>query len=166
MTKITELRPQVEKIIDEVMTPDKKNLFMFGIGGTYAVLDPFMKMFKKMSTAEIYLENAAEFLTTGNHKLTKDSVVFLMSDSGNTKEIIAVLNAIKPLGCTTICGLGNENTPIEKLVDYPILYLHKDPFSADADYILQLLFFAYFLEKRGEFPDYQKWTENLKNLPR
>lgn len=165
MEKIVALRPQVERIIDEVMTPEKKNLFMVGIGGTIAILDPFMHMFKKMSKAEIYAENAAELLTNGNHKLCKDSVVFFMSDSGNTKEIIAAIKYCKEIGATTICGIGSENSAIEKLVDHSVLYLHKDPFSADADYILQYLFFAYFLEKRGEFPDYQKFVANLERLP-
>ena len=41
MRKIVGLRPQVENIIDEVMTPDKKNLFLVGIGGTLAVMLPF-----------------------------------------------------------------------------------------------------------------------------
>lgn len=165
MEKIVALRPQVEKIIDEVMTPDKKNLFLVGIGGTLAIMQPFMHMFKKMSDAPVYAENAAELLATGNRNLCKDSVVFFMSDSGNTKEIIKAIELCKEIGATTICGIGNENTPIEKMVDYSVLYLHKDAFSADADYILQYLFFAYYLEKRGEFPDYKKFTENLERLP-
>jgi fructoselysine-6-phosphate deglycase len=165
MRKIVGLRPQVEKVIDEVMTPDKKNLFLVGIGGTLAVMLPFMHMFKKMSDAPVYAENAAELLATGNRHLGKDSVVFFMSDSGNTKEIIAAIELCKEIGATTICGIGNENSAIEKLVDYSVLYLHKDPFSADADYILQYLFFAYYLEKRGEFPDYPKFVENLERLP-
>ena len=85
MRKIVGLRPQVENIIDEVMTPDKKNLFLVGIGGTLAVMLPFVHMFKKMSDAPVYAENAAELLATGNRNLCKDSVVFFMSDSGNTK---------------------------------------------------------------------------------
>lgn len=166
MEKIVELRPQVEKIIDEVMTPDKKNLFLVGIGGTLAIMLPYMQMFKKMSNAEVYAENAAELLATGNRNLTKDSVVFFMSDSGNTKEIIAAIKLCKEIGAVTVCGIGSENSAIEKLADYSVLYLHKDPFSADADYILQYLFFAYYLEKRGEFPDYKKFTANLEKLPR
>ena len=165
MRKIVGLRPQVENIIDEVMTPDKKNLFLVGIGGTLAVMLPFVHMFKKMSDAPVYAENAAELLATGNRNLCKDSVVFFMSDSGNTKEIIAAIKLCREIGATTICGIGSENSAIEKLVDHSVLYLHKDPFSADADYILQYLFFAYYLEKRGEFPDYQKFVKNLERLP-
>lgn len=166
MEKIVSLRPQVEKIIDEVMTPDKKNLFLVGIGGTIAIMLPFMEMFKKMSDAPVYAENAAELLAIGNRHLCKNSVVFFMSDSGNTKEIISVIKKVKEVGATTICGIGSENSAIEALVDHSVLYLHKDPFSADADYILQYLFFAYYLEKRGEFPNYAKFVENLERLPR
>ena len=117
MRKIVGLRPQVEKVIDEVMTPDKKNLFLVGIGGTLAVMLPFMHMFKKMSDAPVYAENAAELLATGNRHLGKDSVVFFMSDSGNTKEIIAAIELCKEIGATTICGIGSEHSAIEKLVD-------------------------------------------------
>ncbi len=166
MEKILSLRPQVEKIVDQVMTPEKKNLFLVGIGGTLAIMLPFMKMFKKMSDAPVYAENAAELLAEGNRELCSDSVIFLMSDSGSTKEIIEVIKMAKEIGAVTICGIGHKDTPIEKLVDHSVLYLYKDAYTADADYLLQYMFFAYYLEKRGEFPDYQKFTENLARLPK
>jgi len=165
MAKTVALRKQVEAIVDKVMTPDKKNLFLLGIGGTIAIMQPFMYMFKKMSDAPVYAENAAELMETGNRNLGKDSVVFLMSDSGNTKEIIEALKMIKEIGAVTAAGIGSPNTKIESMVDHSVLYLNKDPFSADADYILQYLFFAYYLEKRGEFPDYQKFCKSLEHLP-
>lgn len=165
MEKTVALRPQIEKIIDEVMTSDKKNLFLVGIGGTLAVMLPFMHMFKKMSDAPVYAENAAELISTGNRNLGRDSVVFFMSDSGNTKEIKEAIKVVKEKGAVTICGLGTENSPIEKMTDYSVLYLNKDPYSADADYLVQYMFFAYYLEKRGEFPNYAGFVENLESLP-
>ena len=98
MEKTVALRPQIEKIIDEVMTSDKKNLFLVGIGGTLAVMLPFMHMFKKMSDAPVYAENAAELISTGNRNLGRDSVVFFMSDSGNTKEIKEAIKVVKEKG--------------------------------------------------------------------
>lgn len=165
MEKTVALRPQIEKIIDEVMTPEKKNLFLVGIGGTLAIMLPFMHMFKKMSDAPVYAENAAELISVGNRNLCKDSVVFFMSDSGNTKEIMAAIELCKEIGATTIAGLGTANSKIGSMVDYSVLYLNKDCYSADADYMVQYMFFAYYLEKRGEFPNYEKFTENLRRLP-
>lgn len=165
MNRILSLRPQVERIVDEVMTPEKKNLFLVGIGGTLAIMLPFVQMFKKMSDAPVYAENAAELLACGNRNLCKDSVVFFMSDSGSTREIMDAIQMVKEIGATTICGIGRENTPIEKMVDYSVLYLYKDAYTADADYFLQYMFFAYYLEKRGEFPDYAGFVKNLERLP-
>ncbi len=88
-----------------------------------------------------------------------------MSDSGNTKEIIESANYAKARGAVTICGLGTENSALEKLVDYSVVNTSKDPYSADADYLIQYLFFGYLLHKRNEMKDYADFVENLEKLP-
>ena len=40
---------------------------------------------KEMSAIETWAENAAEYLTTGNKRITKDTVVIISSVTGNTK---------------------------------------------------------------------------------
>ncbi|MDD3173345.1 MAG: SIS domain-containing protein [Herbinix sp.] len=165
MEKVVALRHQIEKIVDEVMQTKKSNLFLLGVGGTIAILRPYLHMFKTMSNIEVYGENAAEFNLTGNPKLTKDSVVFIMSDSGNTKEIKDSIQLIKKIGATTIAGVGTKGAPIGEMVDYCVYYTDKDTFSADADYLVQHMFFTYLLYKRGEFPNYEKFVSNLEVMP-
>ncbi|MBC8585149.1 SIS domain-containing protein [Youxingia wuxianensis] len=165
MGKLLEKRGEIEKIIDSAMALGKKNLFLVGIGGTIAVMRPFEQFFKKMSDAQVYAENAAMLITTGNRHLGKDSVCFFMSDSGNTKEIIEAIHYCKERGAVTIASLGAENSPIEKLVDYSVVNLNKDSYSSDADYYMNYMFFSYYLYKRGEFPQYEKFIANLNRLP-
>lgn len=43
---------------------------------------------KEMSAIETWAENAAEYLTTGNKRITKDTVVIISSVTGNTKEVV------------------------------------------------------------------------------
>lgn len=43
------------------------------------------------SKLPVFVENAAEFLTTGNKKFTNKSVVIISSVSGNTKEMVELV---------------------------------------------------------------------------
>ena len=50
---------------------------------------------KEMSAIETWAENAAEYLTTGNKRITKDTVVIISSVTGNTKEVVDAIKKIK-----------------------------------------------------------------------
>ena len=58
---------------------------------------------KEMSAIETWAENAAEYLTTGNKRITKDTVVIISSVTGNTKEVVDAIKKIKAeVGSTVI----------------------------------------------------------------
>ena len=67
-----ELRPQVEKIIDEVWEKGYDNVFYLGIGGTYASAMQAVTYINGRSDLPVYVQHAAEYYTTGNRRLTKD----------------------------------------------------------------------------------------------
>ena len=48
------------------------------------------------SALPVYVENAAEFLTTGNRRFTERSVVIYSSVSGNTKEMVQMVDKALP----------------------------------------------------------------------
>ncbi len=52
MHLVLQKRSEIETIVDQVMQEKRANVFLVGIGGTLAIMLPFMHMFKKMSDSE------------------------------------------------------------------------------------------------------------------
>ena len=69
------LRPQIEGIIDQIWEEGFDNIYFIGIGGTYASAMQVEVYMRGKSSLPVYVENAAEYLTTGNKRLTSKSVV-------------------------------------------------------------------------------------------
>ena len=87
-----ELRPQVEKIVDEVWEKGYDNVFYLGIGGTYASAMQAVTYINGRSDLPVYVQHAAEYYTTGNRRLTKDSLVILSSVTGTTEEVVKAVD--------------------------------------------------------------------------
>ena len=64
------LRPQIEKIIDQIWEEGFDGIYFIGIGGTYASSMQVEVYMRGRSKLPVFVENAAEFLTTGNKKFT------------------------------------------------------------------------------------------------
>ena len=92
------LRPQIEKIIDEIWEQGFDGIYFIGIGGTYASAMQAEVYMRGKSALPVFVENAAEFLTTGNKRFTKNSVVILSSVSGNTKEMVQLVDRVHEIG--------------------------------------------------------------------
>ena len=80
------LRGQIEQIIDQIWADGFDGIYFIGIGGTYASSMQVEVYMRGHSKLPVFVENAAEFLTTGNRRFTDRSVVILSSVSGNTKD--------------------------------------------------------------------------------
>ena len=78
------LRPQIEKILDQIWDDGFDGIYFMGIGGTYASSMQVEVYMRGRSKLPVFVENAAEFLTTGNKRFTDKSVVIYSSVSGNT----------------------------------------------------------------------------------
>lgn len=82
------LRPRINEIVDEICKNGYSNICWLGIGGTWASSMQATVHMKEISAIETWAENAAEYLTTGNKRITKDTVVVISSVTGNTKEVV------------------------------------------------------------------------------
>lgn len=85
------------------------NIFLVGIGSTYAVAEELMSYLKGHSKIEIYLENAADLTAEGNTKLGEKSVMVITSATGNTPEMTDAVRYGKEKGAT-ILGFVDEKT--------------------------------------------------------
>ena len=104
---------------------------------------------EEMSAIETWAENAAEYLTTGNKRITKDTVVIISSVTGNTKEVVDAIKKIKTeVGATVIAFVDAKEAILLDLADYKISYPINE----------QLKFFMVadrFMFNNGEFEDYE-----------
>ena len=62
------LRNQINELIDGICKEGYKNICWLGIGGTYASCLQAEVHMKEKSKLSFFVENAAEYLTTGNKK--------------------------------------------------------------------------------------------------
>ena len=153
-----ELRGNIEKIVDGICERGYKNIFLVGIGGTIAYADIMGSVIKSRSTIDVYVENAAELVTLGNKHFSKDSVVIVDSASGDTKEIVAAVKYAKEVGAVVIGFIEKKESPLGELVDH--LISHEG--GVYYKFYATILRFMY---NAGDFADYERFFEELKNLP-
>ena len=88
----------VEKVVDQVCTKGFDAVYYLGIGGTYASAMQAVTYVNGKSNLPIYVQHAAEYYTTGNKRLTKDSIVVVSSVTGTTQEVVQAVQEIKKVG--------------------------------------------------------------------
>ena len=151
------LRPQIEKIIDDIWKDGFDSIFFMGIGGTWASALQVEVYMRGKSTLPVYVENAAEFLTTGNKKFTKNSVLIYSSVSGNTKEMIELVDCVKKIGARVFAFIDTPDSILTKpdKQDYLIVYKMNEQLKS---YMVA----NYLMYKNNEFPDYDKYNKEME----
>lgn len=151
------LRPQIEKVLDQIWDQGFDGIYFIGIGGTYASSMQVEVYMRGRSNLPVYVENAAEFLTTGNKRFTSQSVVIYSSVSGNTKEMVQLVDRVHEIGAKVFAFIdtpGSILTHPDKQ-DYLILYPKNE----------QLKFYMvanYLMYKNGEFPEYERYNQEME----
>lgn len=151
------LRPQIEHIIDAIWEKGFDNIFFAGIGGTYASSMQVEIYMRGHSKLPVYVENAAEFLTTGNKRFTEKSVLIYSSVSGSTKEMVQLVDKVHEIGATVFAFVDTPDSLLTKpdKQDFLISYKANE----------QLKFFMvanYLMYKNGEFPDYDAYNKEME----
>lgn len=68
------------------------------------------------STIPIYLENAADFNIVGNPHFGKDSIVVIASISGDTKEIVELVDHVHAMGAKVLGYVEKKIVHLRRLV--------------------------------------------------
>lgn len=148
------LRGQIEQIVDGICQAGFKNICWLGIGGTYASCLQAEVHMKEHSALEFFVENAAEYLTTGNRRVGRGTIVILSSVTGSTAEMVDAVKKAKADGAKVLGYVDVETTELAKLMDWEIAYPANE----------QLKFFMTadrFLFNHGEFPEYDTYYTQL-----
>ena len=148
------LRNQINELIDGICKEGYKNICWLGIGGTYASCLQAEVHMKEKSELSFFVENTAEYLTTGNKKVGEGTIVIISSVTGTTSEIVDGVKKAQKSGARVIGFIDVATAELAKLVDYVITYPANE----------QLKFYMVadrFMYNAGEFPEYEDLYKEL-----
>ena len=103
----------------------------------------------------VYVENAAQFITTGNPRFTEKSVMILSSVTGSTVEMVQAVEKANKIGARVFGFIDKPEAALAKMCTYCISYPANE----------QLKFFMvanYFMYRNGEFPDYDRYNRQME----
>jgi fructoselysine-6-phosphate deglycase len=150
------LRSEIEFIVDGICKKGYKNICWLGIGGTYASCLQAEVHMKERSAINFFVENAAEYLLTGNKKVGEGTIVVISSVTGSTAEMVDGVKKVQEAGAKVIGFIDYPDTKLANMVDYLISYPNNE----------QLKFFMTadrFMYNAGEFDEYYELYAELDN---
>lgn len=154
-------RNKMEEAIDEVCNKGFENIVISSVGGSQAMMDPFNNWINEMSDIPVYSILSSELIYTGFNQLGNESLVFMASKSGDTKETVEAAKYIKQnFGSTIISIVGKSNSPLEKLSNYCFVYGDGRPQE-----LIMYILVGRILYNKGFFNEYPKFADELKQLP-
>lgn len=148
------LRGRIHEIVDGICSQGYRNICWLGIGGTYASCLQAEVHMAERSELDFFVENAAEYLATGNRKVGKGTVVVISSVTGNTVEMVEAVKKAKEAGAQVLGFIDEEKAALAQMVDYEIAYPGNE----------QLKFFMVadrFMFQAGEFAEYDRFYQEM-----
>ena len=103
----------------------------------------------------VYVENAAQFITTGNPRFTEKSVMILSSVTSSTVEMVQAVEKANKIGARVFGFIDKPEAALAKMCTHCISYPANE----------QLKFFMvanYFMYRNGEFPDYDRYNRQME----
>ena len=148
------LRSEIEFIVDGICKKGYRNICWLGIGGTYASCLQAEVHMKERSAINFFVENAAEYLLTGNKKIGEDTIAVISSVTGSTAEMVDAIKKVQESGAKVIGFIDYPDTKLADMADYLISYPNNE----------QLKFFMTadrFMYNAGEFDEYYELYAEL-----
>lgn len=148
------LRGEINRIVDELCEKGYDNLCWLGIGGTWASSMQAVVHMKEFSAIETFAENAAEYLTTGNRRIGKGTIVIISSVTGSTVEMVEAVKKAQADGAVVFGFIDVETAELAQMVDYEMAYKANE----------QLKFFMVadrFMHNKGEIDWYDRLYAEL-----
>ncbi|MDD3174620.1 MAG: SIS domain-containing protein [Herbinix sp.] len=152
-------RKEIEKISDDLCEKGFDLLFFTSSGGSLAMMQPFEQYVNQMSDIPVDSMISADLILLGNNRITSNSVAFLTSKSGDTKETIEAAKYLKKIGVRLVSVVGVSNSPLEELSDYCIVYKEGRPQE-----LIFYLLIGKILYHHDAFKDYLNFADELENL--
>lgn len=113
----------ISAVVD-VLYACRGKIVVMGIGKTGLIGRKIASSFASTGTPAIFV-NAAEAVHGDLGMVASDDVVLLVSNSGATNEILAVIDPLNQMGCKLIAMTGDLQSPLAQRCDY-VLSVHVD----------------------------------------
>ncbi|MBQ8306669.1 MAG: SIS domain-containing protein [Blautia sp.] len=149
------LRGQVGTLIDAAWDKGLRNICWMGIGGTWASCLQADVHMREKSALEILVENAAEYLTTGNRRVGEGTLMIISSVTGTTKEMVAAVQKAQKDGAEVLGFIDTPDTDLASLVDHCI----TSPRNEQIKFFLAADRLMY---REGVFPEFEKYYDTLE----
>lgn len=126
-------------------------IFVFGIGASYLVAQDLAQKFNRIGKTAMSEDNThttAVILTNNKQK----KLFFAVSDRGESKEVLEMVELAKSQEITTVAITGKENSSLARNADYPLISISGENFefrqaatvSMMAQiYLVDILFYTY-----------------------
>lgn len=157
---IYDRKNSIENIADSICQNEFENIFISSVGGSQAMMEPFAYMINEFSHFPVYCVLSSSLVHTGHNQLSSQSLVFMASKSGDTKETVAGARYLKEIGCTIVSIIGKENSPLERLSDYCFVYGNGRPQE-----LIMYILVGKILYNKGCFQHYPQFVTELEHLP-
>lgn len=159
-----EVKDDVVKVADLIHKEGYKSIHFVSVGGSMAIMLPIVEMIKSISNIPVFVEQAAEFNATGSHLINSDSLVVMASKSGTTEDSVKAAEKLKAQNINIVSMVGVLDTELANLSKWVI----HSPATHGVEHQYMLLFTLIFrlLHRRGEFENFDKFSEQLNELPK
>jgi len=149
-------RADVEKLVDEAVDNDLRNVFFVGAGGSLIAAYAAHYLLERESLIPVFKLQSDELNTAQPKRLGEGSLVFLASHTGTTKETVAAAHYARRTGAT-VAAVTKENSPLAEAASVA--------FAGQSDVFYQLA--AYTLMRRvGVQRDWDAVDALLQALPK
>ncbi|MCI1219479.1 MAG: SIS domain-containing protein [Bifidobacterium sp.] len=118
---------QYDELVEAIRGLNGRLIFM-GVGKTGHIGEKLAATFASLGTPSFFV-HATEAMHGDLGMVTKDDLVILISNSGETKETLAPINAIKRIGAQTVAFTGRADSSLAKQCDKLLLI----PVQCEAD---------------------------------
>lgn len=126
---VSNLDIEYELICNELMDCKGKVIFI-GVGKSGHIGKKLAATFASTGTSSFFI-HATEAIHGDSGMIEKEDVVLLLSNSGNTSEVVNVISILNTIGCKTIGFTSNKDSVLAQNCDYKLIY----PKTDEADHL-------------------------------
>ena len=98
-----------------------KKIKFIASGSSYNCARMAEKFFRDILNYEASSEFSSEFLANKTNKINKDTLYFFISQSGKTKDTLAVLDYVKKEGAKSFALVNVQDSPMYEMADYKMV---------------------------------------------
>jgi glucosamine--fructose-6-phosphate aminotransferase (isomerizing) len=110
----------IEKVSDE-LSFEPQTLYLVGSGSSYCCGRIFSYIYEFLTKKKAISCYSLEFAKYNKDIVTKNDLIFVLSQSGETRDAIQAAKAAKAASATTIGVTNNPNVKLSKITDFTLL---------------------------------------------